>query len=301
MDEILAYYLKLKTTPQGVTLTPSHKLCLISILIDGGNASPSSLSEQLGLKDSKSIFRLLKTLQAAGLIEISPNRNNQGHKVEPSLISLIPSGIYATREQKPSGIYATKPLPSGIYATRDENPEIQSNQSITSKNGKNGEIPSGIYTTRPKSSNGNNSNSLQEKTNGTKIALIPPSCINVFKEGGEEKPSGIYTTRELLENPAVILWFELMKEELSQNAAELIFERVTGSLVCWKETLQEWRANPNWSKQNVGGQVSKYEKKLKRGEYQDEPLGTPPAPRKEKTLEEKQAEEDLINFVYGDN
>lgn len=304
--DLLVYYANLEKTPQGEILTPTLKLCLMIIILEDGEAFPSSLQRQLNFESVKSVYRLLKTLTEAGFIENLPSRNELGHKQEPRLLALNPGNIQVTT-LVPGNIQVTKDeKPGNIQVTRlfqENNGNSHNFNNLTQKPGNiqvTREKPGNIQVTTLKSSNGNKTNTLDKTSNGTKFALKTPLPVfNSIKGGGEEKPGNIQVTRDVIENPFVSLWFGLMKQEISADAAELIIERVS-NLICWKESLQEWRANPKWDKSNVGGQISKYEKKLKRGEYNEENLETSTPPRKQKTQEQKDEDERIRKEIYGE-
>jgi hypothetical protein len=66
-------------------------------------------------------------------------------------------------------------------------------------------------------------------------------------------------------SPAAI-WKEIMLLNLPPGAEEVINNRVDNP-EAWRETLIGWKANPKWNDANFDGQLSRYQKKLRDGDF----------------------------------
>lgn len=120
-------------------------------------------------------------------------------------------------------------------------------------------------------------------SNGTGIAPPLPPLNNYIlsEEKGETVPK-----QDGGESKAVEVWLDVIGRiysvPLSREGAALIAERVPDSpihLDAWRATLKGWCANPRWNKENIDGQLQRYESKtLKMPEFQAPPGGVPNVP-----------------------
>lgn len=94
---------------------------------------------------------------------------------------------------------------------------------------------------------------------------------------------------------SVKIWLEKMQIEINETGVKLIESRVK-NLLAWEHTLEGWLAS-NWTKNNIAGQIDRYDKTVKDGNY--------PKPEKmkgtEKNPETVREEEDFQKLIYGKN
>ncbi len=69
-------------------------------------------------------------------------------------------------------------------------------------------------------------------------------------------------------SPPVLVWLERMGIDIPAIGAEMIVKRVS-NLTAWEDTLDGWLAS-GWSKNNIDGQINRYDKKLREGDYPEE-------------------------------
>lgn len=125
--------------------------------------------------------------------------------------------------------------------------------------------------------------------------------ITKKKEGGDSPQNGGKdggkTDTKRIKAPlpdSVLIWLEKMQIEITQAGVELIKLRVT-NLACWKQTLDGWLAS-GWTKNNIDGQLNRYTKKLREGDFTEEEkeIDSP-----EDTEEKTKEDEILRRLIYG--
>lgn len=268
MLELLQTASKLKAAPTGEPILPTIRLALITIIIDGSGESveinAAEFCPRIGVAHVKSLPRILKQLAEMGLITLAQGRDKRGHKAAPVCYPL------PSIKRNPSNLQAP---PSNPEVTRDfpSNPQVT---KLSAGARKDLEPPSNPEVTRER---------------GTVLAFISPSQLQSnSREGGIREPSNPEVTR-LLEHPAVRVWLEIIGENISIDTAAFISKRVD-VLPVWRETLEGWKATPNWNNQNVAGQMERYQKNAKS-------YVPPPAKPKEKDPE---LEARIKKFMYRD-
>lgn len=310
MIDLLRYVKSITVAPDGTPVTASQKLALLLIIIEGGGErteiTPDRFTALLRLNHTKSLSRLLKTLADLDLISIERERTALGHGAPPVCYPL------PNIKRRPGNIQVTGHEPGNIQVTRSGNIEVTRQLTpedcnyagaydlagFEAANGQKpgniqvtGEKPGNIQVTRP-ISNGNKDletpgNIQVTGRRGTAIAPHPP--LNDLIEGGGE-PGNIHVTR----SPAVMAWLRIVGEEITDTGAKMIARRVK-HVTLWEETLEGWLANPRWSKQNIDGQIERYEKKAR--DYTPPPEERRPV---EKSDSQKMEDERIRRRMYGD-
>lgn len=115
---------------------------------------------------------------------------------------------------------------------------------------------------------------------------------------GKSKGEGEKTAKKEQDNPlpeSVLLWLNKMEIELPEAGARLISRKVK-VIEAWEDVLDGWLAS-NWTRNNIDGQLDRYDKKVKKGDYD-----IAPANKVMENLDpEKQKEEDAFKrLMYGD-
>lgn len=252
MYQLLEHVLYLKAAPTGDAITPTIKLALYTIIVQGkGDAieiDAARFGPLIHVTHVKSISRLLKQMQGLDLITLIQTRNKAGQWVNPVVYPL------PKIKRKPGNIQVTGEAPGNIGVTRPGNIQVTGQDPVTyrlpdSEADKQGpqDVPGNIQVTGPR---------------GTVLAFISPSQldnnIRDTKEGGD----GNIQVTSLLENPAVRSWLTIMQEDVSLDMATFISKRVE-VIEIWEDILEGWKATPGWNNLNVSGQVERYKKAAK--------------------------------------
>ncbi len=302
MINLLEYITGL-TTPPGhpkESLTATQKLALLALTIEGRGEAVElrieALRVTLSLGTERSVYRLIDSLEKWGLIALEKRRSPGGHPLPPLVltapkITRKPTDIHVSRQEKPTDMYVTKQEPTDIHVSKPQ--------------------PTDMYVSRE---NLNNNNDLQEPTDihvsrerGMGIALNTPPPLSYSLIKNKEKEGGVFNKEKgltdihvsrLSENLFVIKWLETFKIDLPEAAAALIAKKVS-IMEAWEDTLDGWLANVRWHKDNVAGQVERYEKKVKRGEYTAAVEEQPKKQPKEKTPEQLAEDEIYKDIMYG--
>jgi hypothetical protein len=280
MIELLLYVSTLTHAPTGEGITPSQKLALYEIILSGNGEAVSidaaTFCPRIRLTHVKSLPRLLRSLADSGLIRIELTRSDKGQRAASRVYPL--PGI----KRDPSNLQVTRDAPSNLQVTRDQDP---SNLQVTR------DSPSNLQVTRLNDGNNKDladpSNLQVTRDHGIGLAFKSPSPDLLNKGGERADPSNLQVTR-LLDHPAVKVWLDLTKEDISVDAAKLIVSKVAYPDL-WKETLVGWLAS-RWAKTNIAGQIERYTKQLR--DY------TPP-PTEAKSKDPNK-EKELRDIMYAD-
>ncbi len=286
----------LKATPTGEPLTATLRLALIQLILIGkGDAvevDPEKFAPLVGLSHSKSVPRLLKQMSQMELISTVYPRSKAGRRsftlcYPLPRIKRKPSKMELTRLVGPSNLHVTWGVPSNLHAPLETSP---GNMEVTRLDPSNMEVTRLNYQARKDLEPP--SNMEVTGSNGMGIALNTPLPNTTYLEGeGLNSPGNAHVTR-LRDSPAVLLWLDLMQEEITEPGARMIHNRVR-HLSLWRETLEGWLAS-KWARTNIDGQIERYDKKAKN--Y------VPPveSQSKQKSKEELEEEDRIRSAMYAD-
>lgn len=282
----LDYVKQIRLAPNGELLAASEKLALILLAMgegeEDGATCPSidELAEHC-LLSRRSMFRVLSQLEIKGAIRSLLRYNSKGQQI-PTFYYLLDSKGRVLPVTPSQAEDTHKGLVESV---------IEGGEGVT------GDTPGGVMgdtlpvtdDTLPDSSNPSRESSLRA-TPGTAprgMGFAPPSPpLNTIKKniGG-----GVL-------NPACAVWLEVFGQTLDEAGAEMIAEKVT-NIAAWRDTLKGWKAS-SWSARNIDGQIERYGKKLKSGDYNQpapDPLPAPP------TVVDLEEEAKYRSYAYGDD
>lgn len=98
----------------------------------------------------------------------------------------------------------------------------------------------------------------------------PPNPVQVYFEIENAVDNDV-----VVKNPAYQIWQDVFEIELNQKLQDYLRDKIPiPDEDLLRQVFMEWDANPKWAKNNVAGQVSRYEKEVKRskddGKYKSE-------------------------------
>jgi hypothetical protein len=282
--DALEYLADIRIAPNGQALDKSEKLTLLLLALcqnESGDSQPDidRLADRV-LVNRRSMFRILASLESKRAIEGTPQTTPTGQSA-PTKYKLL--------DAKGRVLYITPSVGGRVLQMIGES-VTERGEGVTHNTPEN--VTRNTLAIVP---NPPQTNNLPPASFGTAFAS-PNNPNTPIREASRE---GVTHNTLGGQNPAVALWFEIVgipfNVSLSPAQISLISERVA-NLAAWEYTLKGWAAS-KWYKDNVTGQVERYETKtLCLPQFQ---RSAAPPPR-QKTEEDAADDARAKRLVYGD-